>query len=122
MRGAHSCSGAIGEGSCWRREFRLVPVPREGARVPLPAAGHWPQMSGRNRATWQGSGLQSRVCSLSLQIIQCVISVDAKLENIRKCLALTRLERGHWGCFGVVGTVLCFEVIVAKFVAQKKFM
>lgn len=122
MRGAHPCSGAIGEESCWRREFRLVPAPREAARVPLPAAGHWPQMSGRNCATWQGSGLQNRVCFLSLQIIQCVISVDTKQENIRKCLTLTRLERGRGVCFGVVGTVFCFEVIIAKFVAQKKFM
>lgn len=68
------------------------------------------------------SGLGSPVCFLSLQIIQAFISLEIKLENIRKCLALTRLERGREVCFGIVGIVLCFEVIIAKFVGQKKFM
>lgn len=62
------------------------------------------------------------MCFLSLQIIQWFISLDMKLENIRKRLALTRVEGGRGVCYGVVGRVLCFKVVIAKFVAQKKFM
>lgn len=90
---------------------------REGARG-RSRRRHRPRVSGTDRATWQGRGLESPVCFLSLQIIQCFIP----LENIRKCLPLARLERGRGVCFGVVGRALCFEVVIAKFVAQKKFM
>lgn len=41
--------GRAGDGSS-----RAPPGEVRGA---APAAGHWPRRSGRNRATWQGSGL-----------------------------------------------------------------
>lgn len=116
MRGAHPCSGATSEGHAGDRRSR---APKGGCAGAAPAAGHWARMSGRNRATWQDSGLESPVCFLSLQIIEGFISLEIKLENIRKCLALTRLERGRGAYFGIVGRVLCFEVIITKFVAQK---
>lgn len=96
-------------------------APGRGAGA-APAAGHGPWGSRRNRATWQGGGLERPLCFLLPQIIQCFISLEMKLENISKCLTLTRLERGHGVCFDVAGRALCFEVIISKFVAQKKFM
>lgn len=124
MRGARPCWGAISGGSRWGhegqkgQELQSRPAPGK-VRGAAPAAGHRPRTGGRTRATWQGSGLESPVCFLPLQVIQCFISLEMRLENI---LALARLERGHGVCFGVVGRVLCFELIIAKFVAQKKFM
>lgn len=114
---------AAASGRAGDRSSGAAPAPGEvrGCRSRCRAAP-CPRMSCRSRATWQGSGLESRLCFLSLQIVQCFISLEIKLLNIRKCLALTRLERGRGVCFGVVGRVLCFEVIIAKFVAQKKFM
>lgn len=78
-----SARGHAGDGSSG-----AAPAPGRCAGA-APAAGHRPWMSGTNRATWQGRGLESRVCFLSLRIIQCFIS----LENIRKCLVLAGLER-----------------------------
>lgn len=127
MRGARPCWRASAGGHAGDRRdrrdrsCRAAPAPGK-VRGAAPAAGHRPRTGGRSRATWQGSRLESPVCFLPLQVIQCFISLEMRLENIHKCLALAGLERGHGVCFGVVGRVLCFELIIAKFVAQKKFM
>lgn len=116
LAGVPSAGGHAGD----RRDRRDRSCRAAGkVRGAAPAAGHRPRTGGRTRATWHRSGLESPVCFLPLQVIQCFISLEMSLENT---LALARLERGHGVCFGVVDRVLCFELIIAKFVAQKKFM
>lgn len=114
------CASLLG---CHRRGVMLGTRGAVRSRPARPAGGarsrsrrRAPAADGAgSRATWQGSGLESPACFLPLRITQCFTS----LGNTRKCLALTRLERGHEACLGVVGRVLYFEVIIAKFVAQK---
>lgn len=111
LLGCQRRGAALGTGATGGAEpARAAEGARSRSRRRAPAAD-----GAGSRATWQGSGLESPVCFLPLRITQCFIS----LENIRRCLELARLERGHEACFGVVGRVLCFEVVISKFVAQK---